>query len=161
MSLSQEIEQQWKQLLSGKDRGGPLGPLSADTPHGRLDCELLEIDALGCSLARLRLRTDRLDAAQAEDLRRLGTALGQRLRYLLEPIGVVELDGEAATLQMRSCPPQANEQGHTYYELTARRGELCLCRYHKPPGGPRQVIPATVTREVLARLAHDFDQALE
>ena len=54
-------------------------------------------------------------------------------------------------------PPQRDDDGRSYYELLVRRGgEIALARYRKENGAARQLIAATVTREVLLRLAGDF-----
>jgi hypothetical protein len=63
-------------------------------------------------------------------------------------------------VQMRSSPPNQGDQGTFYYELVVRRGAIDLCRYQKTPGDVRQTVPATVTREVLQRLAEDFVAAV-
>ena len=84
-----------------------------------------------------------------------------RLTYLMEPISPIEIDAEACVAQLRSNPPQRDDDGRSYYELLVRRGgEIALVRYRKEPGTPRQQIAATVTREVLLRLADDFEAVL-
>ena len=94
---------------------------------------------------------------QADELARLGEKLSARLTYLLEPISPIEIDREGCVLQMRSNPPQRNDDQTTYYELTLRRGgAFSLSRYSKAFGDARQAIPATVTREVFLRLVADF-----
>jgi hypothetical protein len=65
-------------------------------------------------------------------------------------------------MQLRSNPPQRDDDGRTYYELLVRRGgEISLCRYRNENGAGRQAIPATVTCEVLLRLVGDFCSALD
>jgi hypothetical protein len=59
-------------------------------------------------------------------------------------------------VQLRSNPPEQNDQGTFYYELVVRQGAIELCRYQKATGDVRQTVPATVTLEVLERLAEDF-----
>jgi len=44
--------------------------------------------------------------------------------------------------------------------MVRRGGEIALVRYRKENGGARQQIAATVTREVLLRLAGDFCEVL-
>jgi hypothetical protein len=64
-------------------------------------------------------------------------------------------------VQLRSNPPQRNDDGSTYYELLVRRGgELSLSRYRKPAGQERQSVSAHLTREALLRLVDDFAAAL-
>jgi hypothetical protein len=65
-------------------------------------------------------------------------------------------------VQLRSNPPQRDDDGRTYYELLVRRGgEIALTRYRKENGAARRPIAATVTREVLLRLVADFSAALD
>jgi hypothetical protein len=40
--------------------------------------------------------------------------------------------------------------------MVRRGGDITLSRYCQRPGQMRQIVPAQVTREVLARLADDF-----
>ena len=91
----------------------------------------------------------------------MAKSLSDRLTYLMEPIRPIEIDADACVAQLRSSPPQRDDDGRSYYELTVRRGgEIALCRYRKEPGTVRQQIPATVTREVLLRLVDDFEAVL-
>ena len=68
----------------------------------------------------------------------------------------------ACVVQLRSNPPQRDDDGRSYYELLVRRGgEIALARYRKENGNARQQIAATVTREVLLRLVGDFCAVLD
>ena len=91
----------------------------------------------------------------------MGEKLAARLTYLLEPIRPIEFDREQSVLQLRSSPPDRDEDSTSYYELVARRdGTLSLCRYAKKPGDVRRTIPVNVTREVFFRLVSDFSSAV-
>ena len=118
---------------------------------------LVAVDGIGCAFESLTYKTDKLANSTVKDLKKLSDALTAKLNYLMEPISAVELDADSCTVQCRSNPPQQGEDGRSYYELLVRRGgDILLCRYLKQPGQPRQVVPAQVTREVLARLGEDF-----
>lgn len=81
---------------------------------------------------------------------------------MMEPIAPIEIDAAACVVQLRSNPPQRDDDGRSYYELIVRRGgEIGLTRYRKENGNARQQIAATVTREVLLRLVGDFCTVLE
>ena len=84
----------------------------------------------------------------------------QQLSYLLESISPIEVDDEACIVQMRSSPPQKDDDGTRYYELVVARGELSLCRYSRAPGQSPSVVEAHVTREVFERLVEDFAAAV-
>ncbi len=134
-------------------------PSQLDVSEGqqRLTCELAAVDSLAVGFTSFTLATDALAAATPDELKKLGEKLSARLTYLLEPISPIEIDREQCVLQMRSNPPQRDDDQTTYYELVLRRGgALSLSRYAKTPGDVRQTITATITREVFLRLVTDF-----
>jgi hypothetical protein len=145
-----------------------LGPFSgssqtitASDGDLRLSCDLTELEKLGCELVRLAVGSPSLAGASAEKLKKIATALSAKLTYLMEPISPIEVDREGCVVQLRSNPPQRNDDGSTYYELLVRRGgELSLARYRKAAGQDRQSVSAHLTREVLLRLVEDFAAAL-
>jgi len=157
MTLRTEFEHELNQLGAG-------GTATVDVSSGsrRLTCDLAERNSLAVAFQALRVATPELAAASSSDLERLAKALSERLTYLMEPIRPIEIDADACVAQLRSSPPQRDDDGRNYYELTVHRGgEISLCRYRKEPGTPRHQIPATVTREVLLRLADDFEAVLD
>jgi len=126
-----------------------------------LVCELADVNTLAVELTKLSVSTPKLAGATVAKLAEISRQLSARVTYLLEAIGPVELDAESCTVQLRSVPPLREEEGISYYEILVRRGgEVMLARYQKLPGEPRQFIPAVVTREVLYRLAEDFEAVL-
>ena len=134
--------------------------LAVDDGEQKLTCELVSLDTLACAFDRLSVATTAWHDASLDQLREISTALAARLTYLLEPIAPTEFDTDRCTVQMRSKPPQRDDDGSTYYELLVERGgRLMLCRYQAPPGMARQVVPAQVTREVLRRLVTDLAAA--
>jgi hypothetical protein len=150
------LQNQFEQELLNSGGGGPATLAVYDSPR-RLTCDVVEQNSLAVSFNRLRLATDELASADAAVLERIGKVLAGRLTYLMEPIAPIEIDAAACVVQLRSNPPQRDDDGRSYYELVVRRGgEIALTRYRKTNGGPRQQIAATVTREVLLRLVGDF-----
>ena len=120
-----------------------------------------ENHSLAVAFQTLRVTTPELANASSDSLERMAKALSERLTYLMEPIRPIEIDADACIAQLRSSPPQSDDDGRSYYELTVRRGgEISLHRFRKEPGTPRQNIAANVTREVLLRLADDFEAVL-
>ncbi len=152
------LKGQLQQALSSMplfSSGEHLLEFSHDSQEFR--CQLVALDSLACSFTRLALRADALSAMSLDQLKRTAEQLSSRLTYLLEPISPIEVDAHGCVVQMRSNPPQKEIDRTSYYELlVARSGELSLCRFSRASGEERQIIPAQVTREVLARLAADF-----
>lgn len=161
MRLKHQIEQELKRLVQAGDLSSSPVTLAVDVQVGCLESRMLAVDSLACSFESLTLSTDRLDGASIDDLKRLSERLSEKLNYLLEPISAVEIDADGCTVQMRSNPPQRDDDGASYYELLVRRGRLSLCRYTKAKGAARMLIPAQVTREVFLRLAADLVAAVE
>ncbi len=126
----------------------------------RLTCDVIALDSLACAFTDFALASDVLNAKTPEELRRLGESLSARLTYLLEPISPIEFDREQCVVQLRSNPPDRDEDRTSYYELVVQRaGTLSLRRYAKTPGNAREAIPVNVTREVFFRLVNDFSAA--
>jgi hypothetical protein len=158
MDIKTDIQRELKRIgaVTGK------GLLQVDVDSGRIEADLLAVDAIGCSFQTLAYTTDKLAATSLDDLKDISTKLTGRLTYLLEPIGLVEVDRDRAAVQLRSNPPQKGDDGTSYYELMVRRGgDVTLSRYQKKSGQMRLIVPANITREVLQRLAEDFVAAVE
>lgn len=157
MTLQTKFDQELANLGSGA-----AATLAVDEGPRQLTCDISERNALAVSFDRLRLATSELAGATPADLERIGKSLSERLTYLMEPISPIELDAQACIVQLRSSPPQRDDDGRSYYELTVSRGgNIALSRYRKENSNARQPIPATVTREVLLRLVSDFSVVLD
>jgi hypothetical protein len=153
MTIRLDIERELKRIQAVTGRG----LLQVQAPEGSVEADLVAVDAIGCSFQTLAYSTATLAHASLEQLKAVSQTLTSKLTYLLEPIGVVEADADRCSVQLRSNPPQKNDDGTSYYELMVRRGgDITLSRYSKKPGALRQIVPANVTREVLGRLADDF-----
>ena len=157
MTLQNQFERELSNLGSGT-----TATLSVDADPRHVTCEILERNSLAVSFNRLKLASAELANVSSADLERIGNALSARLTYLMEPISPIEIDQAACVVQLRSNPPQRDDDGRSYFELMVRRGgEITLLRYRKANGSVRQQIPATLTREVLTRLVGDFSAVLD
>ncbi len=159
MTWKKQLEDELN-ALAARGVSGDSEQVSVLTPAGPLGADIAGVDAIGCALRELALHADALATASIDELKTLSEKLSQQINYLMEPISPIEIDSEGATVQMRSNPPQKDDDGTKYYELLVRRDGLTLCRYRRAAGQTRQVVPANLTREVLARLAGDFVDAV-
>ena len=125
-------------------------------------CEVVQCEALAATIDELTLETSELAGATIAQLETASRDLASRVNYLLEPIAPIEIDADGCTVQMRSNPPQKDDNGWRYYELSLRRGgAAALCRYEKPPGQPRTRVPAVLTHVVVGRLVDDFSITID
>lgn len=162
------LKEQTKTALEGWTTFS-TGTRSLDLVDGglRLSCELTALETLGCAFSRFVVSSDKLAGATIDQLKKTSEALSKRLTYLLEPIRPIEVDAEHCVVQLRSQPPQKDEDQTSYYELLVKRsGELSLCRYvhtrdAKAAGMLREAVSAHVTREVFLRLIGDFCAVVE
>ena len=152
MSLSSQL---LDELRNAVGSGGQTFA-SADGPRS-LRCRALQCDLLAATINELVLETPELATATVAQLQAASQALSQRVNYLLEPIAPIETDAQGCSVQLRSNPPQRDDNGRRYYELLLRRGgSISLCRFEKQPGQPRVRVPAALTHEVIGRLIDDF-----
>jgi hypothetical protein len=156
-TLKHQAKATLEQLLSN---GGFPFQLECAASGQKLQAELVALDTLACAFNYLGVQLDALASAPVATLKQVADQLSRRLNYLLEPITSVEIDAEQCVVQLRSNPPQKDDNGTSYYELLVKRGGLVsLTRYQKQPGDVRRFVPAHVTREVFLRLVDDFSKA--
>ena len=119
------------QLLHDVKAAVGQGPQSLQVQDGprTVQCELVQSEPLAATLTELRLDTAELAGVSMSQLEAASRDLTSRVTYLLEPIAPIEIDADSCTVQMRSNPPQQDDNGCRYYELLLRRGgSASLCR---------------------------------
>lgn len=155
MDIRALVKEQVDALLQ-QSGGSQQQQIQVRLPNVLLEIELANLQPLGCALWQLEVRTDRTVQASTEELRESGQRLADRVKYLLEPLCVHEVDRDAAAMQMRSFPPERDERTVRYYEVTAESdGRWRLARYEKVAGEARHQVAAIVTIEVLQKLCQD------
>jgi hypothetical protein len=137
-----------------------VSPVELAFRGGVCRCHFEAVDRIGCSVWQIDLELAQQQSDFAR-LRKVGEHLCNQLRYLVEPLRIIEVDAMAATVQARSVQPTSTPQGPTYYELVIRDDGLRLVRYQAPPGQSRQQVAMHLTREVLLRLVGDLVAAME
>jgi hypothetical protein len=134
--------------------------LQCEVPGQRMQAEIVALDTLACAFNYLGVEVDALRGVPVDSLKQAADRLSHRLTYLLEPITAVEVDTDQCAVQLRSNPPQKDDNGTSYYELLVKKGGLIsLSRFKKEPRDVRRPVPAHVTREVFLRLVDDFSKA--
>ncbi len=156
MSLQTEFDQQWNRLQQIGN-----GQLSITLGHCQVSAQLPVVDRVGCQCSELSVASKRLAGATPDVLQTVADQLASKLTYLLEPLQVIEIDGQAQLVQMRSVPPTPSPGGHGYYEVIVQAGgHITLSRFTAPRGQTRHRTDATFTREVFEKLVHDLVAAI-
>ncbi|HYO25807.1 MAG TPA: hypothetical protein VEQ85_12770 [Lacipirellulaceae bacterium] len=157
MSLSSELLSQLRSAAGQRHQS-----LRASAGPRVVRVQADECQTFAATVLDMVLETPELSSITPFELQAASAALAQRVNYLLEPIAPIELDAQGCTVQMRSNPPQQDDNGRRYYELVIRRGgSIALCRFEKQPGQPRTRVPAVLTHEVVGRLIDDFSSTLD
>lgn len=155
------LKAQAETALSNLSSNSQAAQSIAVTDGGQeLTATLTGLDALALAFEHITLTSNALANVPIEQLKKVADTLAKRLTYLLEPISPIEVDADQCIVQMRSNPPQRDDNGTRYYELMVRRGgELGLRRYQRQGAGERRGISAQITREVFLRLVGDLADA--
>jgi hypothetical protein len=114
-------------------------------------------DSIGCLLweVTLRARAARPDLS----LRTWAQETAKRVRGLLEPLKVIEIDDQRNEALLRSDEPASKGDRLAYYELLLQGTTgASLRRYEgfRDPGQRREQVPFIVTHEALARIVADI-----
>lgn len=161
MSLPQQIAESLVQL-KGYSSVSPRTVTWRAEQGIELSADFTAVDTLGCACRELRAATTELRDGSFDVARSWGQALSQRVTYLLEQIGPLELDADAQTVLVRSVPPTKMAGRTTYYELLIQApGRLALRRYERDDTAEsRRQLDLHLTHEVLERLARDIVETL-
>jgi hypothetical protein len=155
MSLSKKIAA----ALDENTRAYAL-PCSVTIEEGpfRLTLHLTGLDTVGVAFNSLEFAVTNRTEFSSEALRAWGERVAGRVRYLMEPLQVLEVDAQGGEVQIRSQSPTPRNEQRSYYELRLfRQGNLRMDRYAVDEATrQRRPIPCQLTREVLERLADDM-----
>ena len=157
MSLSSQL---LAELRSAAGHGSQCFSITAGSRT--IHCRSLQCEPFAATIDELTLETTELASASVAQLQAASQSLAQRVNYLLEPIAPIETDSQGCSVQMRSNPPQRDDNASRYYELLLRRGgSIALCRFQKQPGQPSLRVAAALTHEVIGRLVDDFSSTVD
>jgi hypothetical protein len=118
-------------------------------------------DVVGAQLWEVTL--DRPASLDAAGLKSWADKTAARVTGLLEPLRVLEIDGERLTALLRSQAPTQRGDNLFYYEMRLQgQGQAQVARYQASakPDGQRRQINFGLTHETLAKLVSDINAAL-
>ena len=132
----------------------------ADPDIADLAIDFTAVDSLSCSLSELRLNVPGLRNNQIDELERWARDLCNRVSYLLEDIGPLEVDQSSHQVLIRSTPPDELPAGVKFYEIilaSHTSGQFSLRRYESEKGTAGRVpVDIQMTHEVLLKLVGDL-----
>lgn len=134
--------------------------VSISGPDGvELAFDLVAVDTMSCSLRELRVQAPALRNSPTDVLKKWADALSQRITYLMENIGPLEVDPDSGEVLIRSTPPDKQSDGTRYYEIVLAaqaNNSFSLRRYRSSKGTPgREQVDIQTTHELLQKLAGD------
>jgi hypothetical protein len=146
--------------LKGLSTASP-SPITLHNAAGlSLRIDFTVVDSLSCAFREMTLEVPGLQTAPFTTLETWARNLSQRITYLLEQIGPLEIDPNAGEVLIRSTPPDQLPDGTQYYEimLSQKAGAFVLKRYKSIKGTPgRTQVDLQVTHEVLFKLVDDLE----
>jgi len=147
-----------EKLADWRFEGGRRTLTVADAAPGwALTVEADCADRVGCRIWELTL-TRAEGAAAADGLKGRADRLCARAAGLLEPLRLVELDGESRTALLRSAEPDRAGDDLFYYDVLLRPHFVSVRRYQasRTPGVRRSQTAFTLTHDALAKLVGDL-----
>lgn len=148
-------------ILNSPQQGYIVGVSAADREPGAA-LTLEAYDRYSVTLRQLEVSYGPAAPDQDYDeayLRRSAERAASRLIYLEEPLLLLELDPAEKLAQLRSDPPQQEDEAITYWELfmwAEPQLRVRLARYCWQPGQGREQITYPATFTTLGRLAQDL-----
>lgn len=141
--------------------GPPVQTVDVTDAAGlRLRIDFTAIDSMSCAFESLSLHVPRLVGHEVRVLNDWAVALSQRVTYLLEFIGPIEVDPSVNEVLIRSTPPDKSSGSTQFYEvlLSAQTdGTFSLRRYRSHSGQPgRDAVDILLTNETLKKLVTDL-----
>ena len=163
MDLTEQIENEIRQL-SGFSSSTPRRVEVTDTDGRVLGVGFVTGDTMSCAFESMTLHVPQLVGHESSVLRDWADALSQRVTYLLENIGPIEIDESSCEILIRSTPPVTLGGATQFYEVllgVQANGTFLLRRYRSETGQPgRQSVDIQLTHETLRKLVADLVETI-
>ena len=163
MTLSQKLADELKRRI-GFSEADPQTVTLSGSDGIDIAVDFTAVERMSCSFREIRLSAPALAGAEFDTLKRWGESLCQRVTYLLENIGPLELDPDKQQVLIRSIPPDQQENGTRFYEILLQShadGNFSLRRYESQKGQPgRTQVDIQTTHEVLQKLVTDLVETI-
>ena len=163
MDLSTQLNQELKQL-AGFSSSVPKNVQISDATGLTLNIAFVAVDTMSCAFESLSLQVPELVGHEVRLLNQWAKALSQRVTYLLEHIGPIEIDPSGSQVLIRSTPPDLSQGVRHFYEvlLSAQsNGTFLLRRFRSETGQPgRKAVDILLTNQTLMKLVNDLVETI-
>ena len=157
MLLIEKVSESLTQL-KGLESAEPKSVSWSDNAKFGLEIDFVAVESLSCAFRELRFAAPDLHDASLSVLQAWSRTVCERITYLLEHIGPLEVDSLSMTVLIRSTPPERDGGRVSFYEIVVQpAGCLILRRFSRTRGEfERQPQDIRVTHEVLRKLVQDL-----
>ncbi|MEM7812453.1 MAG: hypothetical protein AAF532_13340 [Planctomycetota bacterium] len=130
-------------------------------PRGlTVEAEFTAVDSMSSAVREVRADAPALSGCPFATVEQWAADLTVRITYLLEGLGVIELDPSAGEVQIRSTPPDRQGTQTQYYEILLNRnpaGQFVLKRYWTDKTSTGRVpVDFQLTHDQLKKLIADL-----
>lgn len=129
----------------------------ANNPVWKLQATTERLDDIGGRFTELRF--SRVGDTTTDDLPNRAQQIANCVTGLLEPLRLIEVDGDQRVAQLRSAKPLQSDSGRQYDEMLVQPDQMNFKRYHVNPEQGREAIPFTLTYEALAKFVDDVTKS--
>lgn len=159
MDLTAQLSNEIKQL-AGFSSSTPRRVEITDAAGLKLSIGFVAVDTMSSAFAALSLHVPKLVGHESAVLNDWADNLSQRVTYLLENLGTIEIDSSGSQVLIRSTPPQQVQGSNQYYEILLSAlvdGTFELKRYRTDAGQVgREAVDVQLTNETLKKLVNDL-----
>ena len=163
MSIREDIQTELIRLI-GFSSPTPQTVSLSTHPQISVAIDFTAVDSMSCSFQEIRLNVPSLVDAKFDDLKKWAEELCQRVTYLLENIGPLELDPHGSQVMIRSTNPDKQSGRTKYYEIILQAqsaGNFALSRYESEKGTlGRNPVDIQITHEVMQKLLADLVETI-
>lgn len=128
---------------------GDTGTVEVEADGHTAEVDVVDVDRIGVQVNGVRVRR-----RDAYDIEVVGETWPDKLRDLPDRVQPVEVDSRLGGASLRSRPEEMRDD--TFVEVEVRGSEASVQRLKKQPGGGREVVDWTTTRDQLGRLLDDL-----
>lgn len=156
--IQRNLADQLDQWHSTRDPGNPT--FAGDWRGDRWSVTTRHQDQIGYQIEQISCEFDKKRRLDSKQVAAMAQEIEQRLRYLLEPIRLIELDPLDAVANLKSDPPSPSEGSVKYFDAWLSTNKFQLRRYQARQGSCPKRVDFQMTRETFVKLTDDLSQMI-